>query len=97
MSADFGEKEMMTAANDIFEFNHFHALLPLYVSLPDDSPLMDADFWYKLGRCLLHENDLTAAADSFQKAVEGGAEQKDAKGLYEWCKCLLAEEGTERK
>ncbi len=86
LATEFDERDMLTAANDIFEKEHFHALLPIFVSMPDNSALMDGEFWYKLGRCLLNEGDFKAAGDAFQKAVDGGSKAKDAIGFNEWCK-----------
>ena len=86
LATEFDERDMLTAANDIFEKEHFHALLPIFVSMPDNSPLMDGSFWYKLGRCLLNDGDFEAAGDAFQKAIDAGATEDDARGFNEWCK-----------
>ncbi len=78
---DFDEEKMMRAANELFQKEQMAAVLPLYAAVTVESPLVDGQFWYRLGRSLLYVGEAKAAAESFDRAIESGATENDLAGL----------------
>jgi tetratricopeptide (TPR) repeat protein len=74
------------SAKKVMEAERWQPAFELFAQLPQESPIVSAEFWKNVGICLYHIGDIEAAKESLDRAASMGDTSKELESYVEWVK-----------